>query len=144
LIPDINVLVAAARTDHTHHKPAREWLQKALQSGQEIVLLPAVVAGLLRIVTHPKIFVQPTGIVDALAYVDAIANLPQVHIATQELAWPELKQLCVQHELSENDVPDAWLAANVLHMNEHLVSFDRGFRKLLKRSQLTVLSAVLA
>jgi uncharacterized protein len=142
LTPDINVLVAAARTDHTHHKPARAWLQQTLQSNQEVVLLPMVVAGLLRIVTHPKIFVQPTPITQALTYVDALAQLAQVQLATQALAWPELKQLCLQHELSDNDVPDAWLAASVLHMNEHLVTFDRGFRKLLKRSQLTVLLGV--
>ena len=39
-----------------------------------------------------------------------------------------------------NDVPDAWLAAAVTHQGEHLVSFDRDFRKLLGRGQFTLLS----
>ena len=38
-----------------------------------------------------------------------------------------------------DDLPDAWLASAVVHQSEHLVSFDRDFRKLLGRSQLTLL-----
>jgi hypothetical protein len=37
-------------------------------------------------------------------------------------------------------VPDAWLSAAVAHMGEHVVSFDRGFRKLLARRQFTLLA----
>ena len=37
------------------------------------------------------------------------------------------------------EVPDAWLAAPTLHLGEHLVSFDRDFRKLVGRSQFTLL-----
>jgi predicted nucleic acid-binding protein len=36
-------------------------------------------------------------------------------------------------------VPDAWAAAAVVQLGEHLVSFDRDFRKLLSRSQFTLL-----
>ena len=36
-------------------------------------------------------------------------------------------------------MPDAWLSAAVAHLGEHLVSFDRDFKKLLGRSQLTLL-----
>ena len=37
------------------------------------------------------------------------------------------------------DLPDAWLAAAVTQTGEHLVSFDRDFRKLLGRSQFSLL-----
>jgi hypothetical protein len=53
-----------------------------------------------------------------------------------------LRELCLNKQLSGNDVPDAWLSAAVLHAGEHLVSFDRDFRRLLPRSQFTLLSAV--
>lgn len=42
--------------------------------------------------------------------------------------------------LSGNDVPDAWLAASVAQLGEHLVSFDREFRKLLARGHFTLLA----
>lgn len=42
--------------------------------------------------------------------------------------------------LKPNDVPDVWLAASVREAGDHLVTFDIGFRRLLKRSELTILS----
>ena len=44
-------------------------------------------------------------------------------------------------ELGGNDLPDAWLAAAVDHQGEHLVSFDRDFKKLLGRARFTLLEA---
>jgi predicted nucleic acid-binding protein len=38
LIPDVNVLVAAARSDHTHHAQAHDWLVATLAAGREVVL----------------------------------------------------------------------------------------------------------
>jgi predicted nucleic acid-binding protein len=45
-------------------------------------------------------------------------------------------------QLKGNAVPDAWLAAATIHLGEHLVSFDRDFRKLIGRSQFTLLETV--
>ena len=43
--------------------------------------------------------------------------------------------------LGGNDLPDAWLAAAVEQLGEHLVSFDRDFKKLLGRARFTLLQA---
>ena len=53
--------------------------------------------------------------------------------------WPILRQLCVEKNLTANDIPDAWLAAAVIQLGEHLVTFDTDFKRLLKRAQVTVL-----
>jgi len=44
------------------------------------------------------------------------------------------------HSTSGNDVPDAWIAAAVQTMGERLATFDRGFLRLLGRTELTLLS----
>ena len=54
---------------------------------------------------------------------------------------PILRRLCVDKKLAANDIPDAWLAAAVVELGEHLVTFDTDFKKLLKRTQVTVLTA---
>jgi hypothetical protein len=54
--------------------------------------------------------------------------------------WSTLRQLCLDRQLTGNDLPDAWLSAAVAHQGEHLVTFDRDFRKLLTRSQFTLLA----
>jgi predicted nucleic acid-binding protein len=63
-----------------------------------------------------------------------------VRQTTAGAEWPRMRSLCLERQLSGNDLPDAWLAACVMHHGEHLVTFDRDFRKLLPRGQLTVLA----
>jgi uncharacterized protein len=98
-----------------------------------------VLASFLRLVTSPKIFQVPTPVEDAVAFVDALLAAQGVHLATLGPEWPLLGQLCVDRQLAGNALPDAWLAAATLHLGEHLVTFDRDFRKLIGRAQLTVL-----
>ena len=73
-----------------------------------------------------------------LALAGAVA-MAGVQLAPLGPEWPKLRQLCLDRQLSGNQLPDAWLAAAVEHLGEHLVSFDRGFRRLLPRSRFTLL-----
>ena len=144
MTPDVNVLVAASRSDHPHHKPALRWLEDAVAdaaAGRGLLLLPPVVASFLRLVTHPKIFVAPTPIADAVAFVDALLALPGVRMPEIGAEWPRLRDLCVAKNLAANDVPDAWLAAAVRELGDHLVTFDAGFRRLLGRAEFSLLKA---
>jgi len=144
MTPDVNVLVAASRADHPHHAVARDWLEGAVDAsgaGAAFALMPMVLASFLRLVTSPKIFQVATPIEDAVAFVDALLASPGVQLAPLGPEWSKLRQLCLDKQLRGNDVPDAWLSAAVAHMGEHLVSFDRDFRKLLARSQFTLLAA---
>ncbi len=143
MTPDINILVAAFRPDHQHHKAARRWLTAALAAagtGVSLRLLPPVVAGFLRLVTNSRIFANPDAIEDALAFVDGLLATPGVDIPATGEEWPHLRQACLHGKLRGNDIPDAWLAACVLRLGEHLVTFDAGFGKLLRREHLTVLN----
>jgi uncharacterized protein len=140
MTPDVNVLVAASRSDHPHHRVARAWLEQALASaenGGTFTLMPMVLASMLRLVTSAKIFVRPTPTADAVAFVDALLAFPGVELASLGPEWARLRQLCLDKRLAGNDLPDAWLAAAVEQLGEHLVSFDRDFRKLLSRSRFT-------
>jgi len=143
MTPDVNVLVAASRADHPHHAVARDWLEGALGAsgtGAPLTLMPMVLAGFLRLVTSPKIFRQATPIEDAVAFLDALLASPGVQLAPLGPEWSKLRQLCLDKQLCGNDMPDAWLSAAVAHLGEHFVSFDRDFRKLLARGQLTLLA----
>ena len=143
MTPDDNVLVAASRTDHPHHAVARDWLEEAVSAsgaGAALTLMPMVLASFLRLVTSPKVFQLATPIENAVAFVDALLASPGVQLASLGPEWSKLRQLCLDKQLGGNDVPDAWLSAAVAHMGEHLVSFDRDFRKLLARGQFTLLA----
>jgi toxin-antitoxin system PIN domain toxin len=142
MTPDVNVLVAAARSDHPHHAVARVWLEETLagaESGIVCTLMPMVLARFLRLVTSPRIFKRPTPIDAAIGFIDALLSLPGVQLAELGPEWKRLRTLCLDKGLSGNDLPDAWLVAAVAQHGEHLVSFDRDFRKLLGRGQFTLL-----
>ena len=100
-----------------------------------------VVASFLRIVTSLKIFKSPASIDDALGFVDALLEYPGVHIPTLGPEWPALRQLCLDKQVTGDDLPDAWLAAATVQQGEHLFTFDSNFEKLRSRSrsQVTVL-----
>ncbi len=143
MTPDVNILVAAFRADHPHHTTARNWLKQALTqaaSGATFSVMPMVTASFLRLVTSPKIFQQPTPTADAVSFVDALLAATGVRQTTAGAEWPQMRSLCLERQLSGNDLPDAWLAACVMHHGEHLVTFDRDFRKLLPKRQLSVLA----
>lgn len=144
MAPDINVLLAASRTDHPHHKPALRWLEQAIAAcadGGSIEILPMVAAGFLRLSTHPKIFVNPTPVDAAVAFIDSLLSVSGVEMPAVGPEWPLLKKAAAELQLAGNDIPDAWIAAAVRLGGGHLVTFDRGFVRLLGRSELTVLAS---
>lgn len=143
MTPDVNVLIAASRSDHPHHKIAFAVLSEAIAAcveGASLKLMPMVAASFLRLVTNPKIFIQPTPVDEAIAFLDALVMVPGVELPALNTEWPIFRQLCVEKQLTANAIPDAWLAAAVIQLGEHLVTFDADFKKLLKRTQVTVLS----
>lgn len=143
MTPDVNVLIAASRSDHPHHKIALAVLSEAVAActdGASLKLMPMVVASFLRLVTNPKIFVQPTPVEDAIGFIDALVAVPGIEMPFLGAEWPIFRQLCAEQQLTANAIPDAWLAAAVIQLGEHLVTFDGDFKKLVRRTQVTVLS----
>jgi uncharacterized protein len=142
MIPDVNLVLAAARPDHLHHAAAKAWWLSAVQGAtaeRPIRLLPVVVSGFLRIVTHPKIFSFPSTIEAATTHIDSLLALSNVDLFETQPNWEIFRKLCVERSLTGNAIPDAWIAATAIQHNDHVVSFDKDFKKLLARSQLTVL-----
>jgi uncharacterized protein len=144
--PDVNVLVAASRADHAHHAIASHWLTQALVDcatpsvkSPSFQLMGTVVASFLRLVTHPKIFVEPTPMAHALAFANAILASPGVGWLPTGTEWGTLHRLCNDLALSGNAVPDAWIAATTLTHSEVLVTFDRDFVTLLPPENLLLL-----
>lgn len=145
MTPDLNVLLAASRSDHPQHKPALAWLEQAVdrcETGGSIELLPMVTAGFLRLSTSSKLFANPMPVAAAVAFVDSLLAIPGVEMPELGREWPTLRQLSCDLKLAANDITDAWIAAAVRTIGGHLVTFDRGFARLLGRTELTVLKSV--
>jgi predicted nucleic acid-binding protein len=82
ILPDVNVLVGAFRADAPHHAQLRRWLKSAVADVEDLGLTDAVVGGTIRVLTHPRVFVNPTPLDDALAQVTALLAADGVVRAT--------------------------------------------------------------
>lgn len=65
---DVNVLVYAHRADAPSHSQYRAWLSEVVQSDAAYGMSDLVLSGFLRIVTHPRVFRDPTPLDTALAF----------------------------------------------------------------------------
>lgn len=93
MTPDVNLLVAASRSVHPHHRCAITWLEGALTDcsrGEHLRLLPMVAAGFLRLVTHPRVFVEPTPLADAQGFLAALLSADGAELLTLGGEWPLL------------------------------------------------------
>lgn len=127
---DINVLIDAHRVDQAEHEPVRSWLDAA-RRGREPLGIPSVSAsGFLRIVTHPRIFREPTPMPMALDFIERLMRSPAaVLLNPGERHLSIFTSLCSDLALKGNDVPDAYLAAIAVEHGATFVTGDRGFRR---------------
>jgi toxin-antitoxin system PIN domain toxin len=127
---DVNVLVYGFRADTGPHHLWRPWLDAARRDAEPLGLLTTVATGFVRVVTHPKVFAQPTPVDEALAFLDALRASPSVvPVDPGPRFWPLFDQVCRRHGARGNRVPDAAIAASVLEQRATLVTTDRGFAR---------------
>lgn len=130
ILPDINVLLYAFREEHADHARYRQWLRAAL-GGPEPVGLPLhVLAGFVRVVTHPGIYEPPTPQAEALDFVRAVREAPAaISVEPSERAPRVFDELCRRSGVKGGQVSDAYLAAVAIDSGCVLVTADRGFAR---------------
>ena len=130
ILPDVNVLVYAARDDSPACARYREWLEAALQGPEPVAVASPVVAGFLRVVTNPRVFARPSTLGDALTFVDALLAAPAaVSPALSPALAGALAETCRRAGATADRVPDAYLAAIAMDLDAELITADRGFAR---------------
>ena len=126
--PDVNVLVNAFREDADHHYLCRTWLVDACAGGEQIGLSELVLSGVLRVLTHPRVFHPPTPNGAATAFVDALLAQPaSVALRPGSGHWRIFHGLATTLRLTGNRVPDAFHAALAMEHGCEWITLDRGF-----------------
>lgn len=127
---DVNVLVYAHRPEAPHHDRYRAWLEDARRADEPLGLSDLVLSGFTRVVTHPRVFRDPTPVEEALRFCAALRNTDNViALAPAQRHWSIFADLCRQIEARGNDVPDAYLAALAIEQGGTWWSADRGFAR---------------
>ena len=130
IIPDVNVLVYAARDDSPRHVEYREWLVTAMRGQEAVGLSELVLSGVVRVLTHARVFNPPMGMSDALAYVNALRSQPRaVALRPGERHWSLFTTLCRDGDARGNLVADAYHAALAIEVGAEFVTTDRDFAR---------------
>ena len=126
--PDVNVLVNAFREDAAHHRRCRGWLTDTLSGRERIGVSELVLSGVLRVLTHSRVFHPPTPSEAALAFVDALLAQPaSLPLRPGDGHWRIFRGICATLKLTGNRLPDAYHAALAIEHGCEWVTLDRGF-----------------
>jgi uncharacterized protein len=130
LMPDVNVLVGAHRTDAPEHERLRAWLEAAVGGREVVGLTDAVLTGFVRIVTHPRVFVDPTPLNVAFDQAETLRGAAGMHrVAPGAQYWSIFVELCRRGSARGNLVADAAHAATAIEAGATWISLDRDFAR---------------
>lgn len=130
IVPDMNVLVYAFRTDSPQHDAYRTWLTNSLSAGR-IGLADTILTGFVRIATHPRIFADPAPPAAAVSFVRHLIDAPgSTWLRQGSSAWEAFEGMTASDPgIRGNLVPDAHIAALCLANSARLATRDRGFAR---------------
>ena len=130
IVPDVSVLVYAACTAVPEHAGYRAWLEGALAGAQTLGVSELVLSGVVRVLTHPRIFQEPLALRDALAFTDALREHPNVvPLRPGARHWQLFSALATASDCRGNLVADAYHAALVMENGGTWITSDRDFAR---------------
>jgi hypothetical protein len=130
IAPDINILLYALREESERHVKFRAWLKEVLSGDEPVALFEPVLAGVLRIGTHLKIYKTPTPRKVIEGFIDDILSSPlALALRAGQRHWSLFLELCRRADCKGNLIQDAYLAALALENNCKWITTDRDFAR---------------
>jgi len=130
ILPDVNVLVHAFRSDASDHKKCRAWLQDVVNGDARFGMAPQVLSSLVRIATHPRVFAQPSSLDEVFHFCKILLDQPHcITVRPGERHWEIFVRLCTEADARGNLVPDAWFAALAIEYGCEWITLDRDYAR---------------
>jgi uncharacterized protein len=130
ILPDVNVLIYAFRSDVSQHQLCREWLARVITADPPFGLSRLVLAGVIRVTTNPRAYREPSSLDDVVGFCDDLLGQPHCHIVEPgERHWGIFKRLCLETDTRGRRTTDTWLAALAIESGCEWMTFDRDFAR---------------
>jgi len=130
ILPDVNVLVYAFRCDSEEHDVYRSWLEGVINGATTYGVSPQVLASVIQITTHLRVYKRPSRLSDALAFASVIRDQPQCQIIEPgPRHWSIFTALCQSSHTYGNLVQHAWLAALAIEHGCEWITNDRDYAR---------------
>lgn len=130
ILPDVNVLIYAFRSDAEDHSRYKEWLESIVNGPAAYGISPQVLCSVLRICTHSRIFVRPSTVDDAFGFCQALLEHPNATVVVPaDRHWQIFESACQESKCSGNLLQDAWFAALAIESGCEWVTTDRDYAR---------------
>jgi len=130
ILPDVNVLIYAFRSDAENHSQYKEWLESVINGPAAYGIAPQVLGSVIRICTHHRIFTRPSKCEDAIEFCRALLERPTATVITPgERHWSIFEAVCRQSKATGNLVQDAWFAALSIEAGTEWITTDGDFAR---------------
>jgi len=130
ILPDVNVLLYAFRSDSVNHAAYREWLERVVSSDEAYGMSPQVLSSVVRIATHPRIYAAPSRLEDALSFARVLLEQPTCTVVQPGARhFSIFEDLCRRAAATGNLVQDAWLAALAVESGCEWVTTDGDYTR---------------
>jgi len=128
-LPDVNVLIYAHRTDSCDdHAAYAQWLTDLATGYEPFALSPLALAGLVRIVTNPRIFSKPSTHDEVFAFIGELVARPNARVVHPGPHHLEIfEDLCRRAGATGKLVADAQHAAVAVEHGCTMVTTDSDF-----------------
>ncbi len=129
MLLDVNVLVYAFDIRAVDHDRYRGWLEQAFATDEPVAVSDLVLSAFIRIVTHPRVLLQPASIETALAFTDTIRVATATVVSPGDRHWSIFERLCRSVGARGNLVSDAFHAALAIETGAEFITTDRDFSR---------------
>jgi toxin-antitoxin system PIN domain toxin len=130
ILPDVNVLIYAFRSDTAHHAQSKQWLDDVIAGEAQFGVSPLELTAVARIATNPRVFKIPSPVEEAFAYCDSLLNQPNCSpVLPGERHWAIFKRLCIETGTRGPRTTDAWFAALAIEHGSTWVTYDRDYAR---------------
>jgi uncharacterized protein len=130
ILPDVNVLLYAFRSDNVHHAVCKPWLESVVNGDAPFGISPLALGAVVRVATDHRIFKLPESTEAALGYCNAILGKPTCEIVEPgPRHWSIFNRLCIETNTRGPRITDAWYAALAIEHGCTWITYDRDYAR---------------
>jgi toxin-antitoxin system PIN domain toxin len=144
ILPDVNVLVYAFKSNDSLQRVARAWLSDVVAGDSRFAVSKLALGAVVRITTDFRSYEKAVSLAEAFDFCNSLLAQPHCEVIEPgERHWDIFQRLCVDTNTRGRDTSDAWYAALAIEWGCEWVTFDRDFLKFpgLKCTILTASAA---
>ncbi len=123
MLPDVNVLVYAAKDDTPHHVAAQ-----SLLNTRDVAWHDGIASSFIRVTTNPRAMETPLTLHEADEFLASLRSA-SVRITEGPKHWPIFIDLLKHYSITGPSVSDAYWAALAIQNGVAFASADRGFAR---------------